>query len=57
MFIVPTISFRLLYGLLILRHSRRKASVAGCDRTPDNNVLRQSFVPEEIPGNGHHLFR
>jgi hypothetical protein len=24
LFLVPTISFRLLYGLLILQHSRRK---------------------------------
>jgi len=26
LFVVPTISFRLLYGLLILRHSRRELS-------------------------------
>jgi hypothetical protein len=34
LFVVPTISFRLLYGFLILQHSRRQL-VAGCDRTPE----------------------
>src|SRR5436190_718133 len=32
LFVVPTVSFRLLYGLLILRHCRREAAVARCDR-------------------------
>jgi hypothetical protein len=36
LFVIPTISFRLLYGLLILQHSRRQFSVAGCDRTPSS---------------------
>jgi len=31
MFVVPTISFRLLYGLLILRHSRRELLWLGGD--------------------------
>ena len=29
MFVVPTVSFRLLYGLLILQHARRGATVVG----------------------------
>jgi hypothetical protein len=35
MFVVPTISFRLLYGLLILRHSRRKLVWLGVTAHPN----------------------
>jgi hypothetical protein len=35
MFVVPTISFRLLYGLLILRHSRRKLLWLGVTAHPN----------------------
>src|SRR5436189_2063918 len=31
----PTISFRLLYGFLILQHFPPQACVAGCDRAPE----------------------
>ena len=34
-FVVPTISFRLLYGLLILRHSRRKLLWLGVTAHPN----------------------
>jgi integrase-like protein len=34
LFVVPTISFRLLYGFLIFASFPPRASVAGCDRTP-----------------------
>jgi len=34
MFVVPTISFRLLYGLLILRHSRRELLWLGVTEHP-----------------------
>ena len=35
LFVVPTISFRLLYGFLVLRHSRPENSLAGRDRTSE----------------------
>jgi hypothetical protein len=35
MFVVPTISFRLLYGLLILRHSRRELLWLGVTAHPN----------------------
>src|SRR6185312_10233872 len=48
LFVVPTISFRLLYGLLIMGHGRRQviwfrsndASDRGTDRKPDHGILR-----------------
>jgi hypothetical protein len=47
LFVVPTISFRPLYGLLIMGHGRRQviwfgvnASDRGMDRKPDNGSLR-----------------
>jgi hypothetical protein len=39
MFVVPTISFRLLYGLLILRHSRRELLWLGVLRIRTPNGL------------------
>jgi len=35
LFVVPTISFRLLYGLLILQHDRRHIPMDGSYRAPD----------------------
>jgi hypothetical protein len=32
MFVAPMLSFWLLYGLLVLRHSRRETSMVGCKR-------------------------
>ena len=41
---VPTISFRLLYGLLILRHSPPRASVVGCDRHPSAEWIARQLT-------------
>jgi hypothetical protein len=38
LFLVPTISFRLLYGLLILQHSRRKRLWSGCNRASERRM-------------------
>ena len=40
LFVVPTISFRLLYGLLILRHDRRRILWLGGHRAPHRRVDR-----------------
>jgi hypothetical protein len=40
LFVVPTISFRLLYGLLILRHGRRRILWMGVTAPPDRRVDR-----------------
>src|SRR5438105_6128230 len=51
MFVVPTISFRLLYGLLILRHSggaaHRRADAQVTSRSSENNMSdgRSATVP------------
>jgi hypothetical protein len=36
--VVPTLSFRLLYGLLIPRHGRRQILLAGGDGTPERRL-------------------
>jgi hypothetical protein len=41
-FIIPTVSFRLLYGLLILRHSRRELVWLGVTAHPNAGVSRQA---------------
>jgi hypothetical protein len=38
LFVVPTLSFRLLYGLLILWHGRRRIFMARRDGTPDRRM-------------------
>ena len=38
LFVVPTISFRLLYGLLILRHDRRRLLWAGSHHASNRGV-------------------
>src|SRR5262249_46527100 len=38
LFVVPTISFQLLYGLLILRHDRRQIIWFGVTEAPDCRV-------------------
>ncbi|MGZ9083480.1 MAG: hypothetical protein ACXW3U_15485, partial [Rhodoplanes sp.] len=43
LFVVPRISFRLLYGLLILRHDRRRRLVQPCRPT---SRLAQSCCPQ-----------
>ena len=42
LFVVPTISFQLLYGLPILGHDRRRILWFGGDRAPDGRMARQS---------------
>jgi hypothetical protein len=42
LFVVPTISFRLLYGLVIIGHGRRQILWFGGDRAPDGRMARQS---------------
>jgi hypothetical protein len=42
LFVVPTISFRLLYGLLIMGHGRRADPVVGGDRASNGRMDRQS---------------
>jgi transposase InsO family protein len=45
MFVVPTISFRLLYGLLILRHSRRELLWVGVTAHPNAEWIARQ-LPE-----------
>jgi len=40
LFVVPTISFRLLYGLLIMQHRRRQILWLGGHRAPDGRMDR-----------------
>jgi transposase InsO family protein len=44
MFVVPTISFRLLYGLLILRHSRRELLWLGVTTHPNTEWIAQQLT-------------
>jgi hypothetical protein len=44
MFVVPTISFRLLYGLLILRHSRRKLLWLGVTAHPNAEWIARQLT-------------
>ena len=61
LFVVPTVSFRLLYGLLIMGHSRRRILWLGCHGTSDCRVASQpthtslrlgapSGLPDPRPG-------
>jgi hypothetical protein len=40
LFVVPTISFRFLYGLLIMQHGRRQILWLGGHRAPDGRMDR-----------------
>jgi transposase InsO family protein len=55
MFVVSTISFRLLYGLLILRHSRRELLWLGVTAHPSAEWLARQLTEacgwNEVPGN------
>jgi hypothetical protein len=42
LFVVPTISFRLLYGLLIMGHGRRRLLWVGVTAHPNGRMDRQS---------------
>src|SRR6476659_1696240 len=44
LFMVPTISFKLLYGLLILRHDRRRILWVGVTPSPTADWVARSFV-------------
>jgi hypothetical protein len=44
MFVVPTISFRLLYGLLILRHSRRELLWLGATEHPSAEWIARQLT-------------
>ena len=44
LFVVPTISFRLLYGLLILRHDRRRLMWLGATAHPTADWIAQQLV-------------
>ena len=53
MFVVPTISFRLLYGLLILRHSRRELLWLGVTAHPNAEWIARQLTEacgwEQVP--------
>lgn len=53
LFVVPTISFRLLYGLLIVRHERRRLLWLGTTTHPNAEWIAQQFTEafgwEEAP--------
>jgi transposase InsO family protein len=44
MFVVPTVSFRLLYGLLILRHARRELLWLGVTAHPNAHWIAQQLT-------------
>jgi hypothetical protein len=44
LFVVPTISFRLLYGLLVLRHDRRRILWLGVTAHPTAEWIAQQFT-------------
>jgi hypothetical protein len=48
LFVVPTISFRLLYGLLIVRHDRRRILWLGVTIPPDRRVDRPPGISAEV---------
>ena len=50
LFVVPTISFKLLYGLLILRHDRRRILWIGVTRSPTAEWIARQ-VSEAAGGN------
>jgi hypothetical protein len=58
LFVVPTISFRLLYGLLIVGHGRRQILWLGVTAHPTAewiaNQITEAFGWERAP---HHLIR
>jgi hypothetical protein len=53
LFVVPTISFRLLYGFLILQHRRRVIVWLGVPRIPLPNGSPVSSL-RHTPGSSHH---
>jgi hypothetical protein len=57
LFLVPTISFRLLYGLLILRHARRELLWVGVTAHPSaESIVGQLTEPygwQQAPASSH----
>ena len=53
LFIVPTLSFRLLYGLLILGHGRRRILWLGVTSHPSAEWMAGNS-PKPAAGNGTH---
>jgi transposase InsO family protein len=49
LFVVPTISFRLLYGLLIMGHGRRQILWLGVTAHPTANQLTEACGWQQIP--------
>jgi hypothetical protein len=58
LFVVPTISFRLLYGLLIMRHGRRQILWFGVTAHPTAewiaNQITEAIGWQQVP---QHLIR
>ena len=44
LFVVPTISFRLLYGLLVLRHGRRQIMSLGATAHPTAEWIARQLI-------------
>jgi len=54
LFVVPTISFRLLFGLLILRHDRREILWLGVTEHPTAEWIAQQVTRKQSAGRSHH---
>src|SRR5213079_340493 len=54
LFLVPTISFRLLYGFLILQHSRRKLLWLGVTAHPSAEWIARQLTEACSLGNRRH---
>jgi hypothetical protein len=48
LFVVPTLSFRLLYGLLILKHGRRHMIWLGVTTHPTAEWIATGDVPQGV---------
>jgi hypothetical protein len=44
LFVVPTITFRLLYGFIVLRHQRRQIVSFGVTAVPSENWIRRTHI-------------
>jgi hypothetical protein len=54
LFVVPTISFRLLYGFLILQHSRRKLLWLDVTARPSAHWIARQLTEASTAGNRRH---
>jgi hypothetical protein len=48
LFVVPTISFRLLYGLLVLAHRRRKILCLGVTEHPTSEWIARQLTEASV---------